>query len=130
MNDFWNDFHSFYPRSRLGIDMDMRMHMNTNMRQTNEKYIIEAPLAGMTKKDVRISLSEDTRRLCIHAEQHHKNKGGISDRSYAQEFMLPPDCVLSDVQAKMENGLLEVHIRRQPKSAAIKHQQTRLIEVQ
>ena len=97
---------------------------NTDIRETETEYVLEADLPGFNKEDIQIDLSEDT--LTISAERHSqhedKDKKGSYIRcersygTYGRSFSL--EGVDTDaVKASFSNGVLTLHLpkRQEPK---------------
>jgi HSP20 family protein len=89
---------------------------------TNNIYV-HAELPGMSKEDVKITLSEGI--LTLRGEKKHeekkedKNYYRIERRygSFARQFTLPENVKDEDVHANFNNGVLEITI---PKSEPVK----------
>ncbi|ORX75251.1 HSP20-like chaperone [Anaeromyces robustus] len=112
---------------------------NINLSEDEKNYYIHADLPGMTKDQVKMELNED-RILTIseNTEESEKmeteegntttnttteeNKKNNENRKYSmiecsygkfsRSFTLPEDANLDGIQAKMENGVLEVIINK------------------
>jgi HSP20 family protein len=93
----------------------------TNVQETDDSYVLELEMPGLSKGDVEVNFENDT--LIVKGEkkeqsEHKDNKGGIVRREYhtmryERSFNvhgIDPD----QVNAKMENGILFVTL---PKSA-------------
>ncbi len=93
-----------------------------DLRETDEAFILTAELAGLNKKDIEISLEEDTLTLSgerkFEKESENDNYHRV-ERSYGQfrrSFSLPNTIEGDKVSAKFTNGLLTLTI---PKSPAV-----------
>jgi len=72
--------------------------------KTDEGYVLELPVVGLTKEDLSIKISNGKLEI----------KGGKEDHrwtpSFEKTFTLPKDINPKKVEAKVENGLLTVTI--------------------
>ena len=86
-----------------------------NIRRDGDyNYVIEMALAGMSKDDLEIEVTEGT--LQVYSMEKKKEEGGellhrgISYRQFNRSFTLADDVVVND--AKMENGMLLIQLER------------------
>jgi len=107
-----------------------------NLSEDDTGYYIHADLPGMTKDEIKIELDDDERVLTISGERkivndHHskdgekksKKHGGEEDHKkyskveccygkFERSFTIPENANLESVQAKMDNGVLEMSINK------------------
>ena len=86
-----------------------------NIRKDGDyNFVIELALAGMSKDDLEIEVTEGT--LQVYSMEKKKEEGGellhrgISYRQFNRSFTLADDVVVND--AKMENGMLLIQLER------------------
>ena len=98
-----------------------------NIKEEDDKGVIEFAVAGFTEKDLKVEVKENT--LSIHGckdkmtteDYFHK---GISDRSFSKRFQLHKHIVVDN--AELKNGLLKGSYHRnipeaeKPKTIKIK----------
>ena len=90
--------------------------------ETDKEIVITAEMPGLERKDVEISIDDDT--LTIRGEkkieENQKDKNvQLSERSYGvflRVLQLPPGIDPSSVQATMSNGVLKIAIPKPAKS--------------
>jgi HSP20 family protein len=96
---------------------------NIEISDTDKAIEVSAEMPGLERKDVEISIEDDT--LTIRGEkkveenQKDKNNVQLSERSYGVFYRvleLPPGVDPSSVQATMSNGILKVTIPKPAKS--------------
>ena len=100
-----------------------RFQPQVDFEENPENYLLKVDLPGMDKKDIEISMSDD--RLTLSGERHRESeqtKEGVHhyERSYGRferTFTLPKDVDAENIQARYENGVLEVLV---PKTEAKK----------
>ena len=88
-----------------------------NIQNKNDRYVITFNLAGMDKKDIKLSVDDD-RMLTIEGtqkEQKSKDTNSfITKEIHIGEFkrtiLLPDDIKLETLQTEYNNGILEVTI--------------------
>lgn len=105
-----------------------------NIKETNEKYLVEMAAPGMTKNDFKVEL--DGNVLSISSERDKKQseredeKYSLQEYSYEsfqRTFTLQKDVVdIDKIEAKYENGVLHLSI---PKKEEAKQKPPRLIEI-
>jgi HSP20 family protein len=100
----------------------------TDIKETDEGYILRAEIPGIPKEDVDISVNGNT--LTISAE--HREEEGKEDsgqgyrrqyRSFHQSFSLPSMIDANKIEANCENGMLEIYLPKtesaQPKKVQV-----------
>ena len=95
---------------------------NIEISETDKAVEISAEMPGLERKDVDISIEDDT--LTIRGEkkveESQKDKNvQLSERSYGvfyRVLQLPPGIDPSSIQATMSNGILKVTIPKPAKS--------------
>ena len=95
---------------------------NIEISETDKAIEVSAEMPGLERKDVDISIEDDT--LTIRGEkkveESQKDKNvQLSERSYGvflRVLQLPPGIDPSSVQATMSNGILKVTIPKPAKS--------------
>jgi HSP20 family protein len=95
---------------------------NIEISETDKTIEVSAEMPGLERKDVEISIDDDT--LTIRGEkkveENQKDKNvQLSERSYGvfyRVLQLPPGIDPSSVQATMSNGILKVTIPKPAKS--------------
>lgn len=73
---------------------------------TDKGYVMELPIPGMTKKDVKLHL--DDRTLYIQAKSNRK-------QYYQYAETLPRDADLDSISASVEDGMLMVSMNKTAK---------------
>ncbi|OUM59126.1 hypothetical protein PIROE2DRAFT_15431 [Piromyces sp. E2] len=104
-----------------------------NLCEDEKNYYIQIDLPGMSKEQIHMELSEDS-IITISGERVKKNNGEGMKYSkmecdygkFSRSFSIPEMANLEKIEAKMENGVLEVII---PKAEPPKTQR-RTIQVQ
>src|ERR1700716_1038669 len=96
---------------------------NIEISETDKAIEVSAEMPGLERKDVEISIEDDT--ITIRGEKKvedtQKDKNvQLSERSYGvfyRVLQLPPGIDPSSIQATMSNGVLKLTIRKPAKSA-------------
>ncbi|MBR6972500.1 MAG: Hsp20/alpha crystallin family protein [Bacteroidales bacterium] len=109
-----------------------------NVIENEKEYELELAAPGLSKEDFKIQLDSEG-NLVINMEKKTENKekeGGKKGRFLRREFsyekfhqslVLPDDVDREKIEAKMENGVLNVHLPKIVK--APKAEEHRMIEV-
>jgi len=84
-----------------------------NLIKDGEKYTIEMAMAGLTDKDIDITLEERTLTIA-YEKSEEKVEGvihqGLAQRSFKRSFNLADDIEIK--KATLKNGLLSVEMER------------------
>jgi len=127
-----------------------------NLSEDENNYYIHADLPGMNKDQIKMELSDDNHVLTISGEREsiidnsdnnnkdtkddNKNKENSNKRNtkkyskiecsygkFSRSFTLPENADINKIQARLENGVLEVHL---PKLEPTKKEQRKTIQIQ
>ena len=95
-----------------------------NVIENEKEYEVELAAPGLTKEDFQIHVDNEG-NLQIAMEKKIENKEGkkhgrylrreFSYEKFAQTLLLPDDVDQEKIQAKMENGVLNVHLPKREK---------------
>lgn len=100
-----------------------------DLHETSEGYLVSADLPGMDQKDIKVDVHNG--RLTIHGERSREEKSEEGqfrryEKSYGRferSFQLPQNVAEDKVQARFENGVLEVFVPKveaaKPKSVEV-----------
>ena len=91
--------------------------------ETDEAYMIEADLPGMSENEVEVNVVDGV--LTIEGESKHeeeKKEKGVqySERSYGmfkRTLQLPADVNEDDIKASFKNGVIHVELPKSPEKA-------------
>jgi HSP20 family protein len=103
-----------------------------DITENDANYTIKADLPGMDKKDVSITVENNVLTIVGEKKEEHKKEQGKYyhlERSYgkfARSFALPDEVSANTIEAKMNNGVLELTLpkteRAKPKAIEVKVQ--------
>lgn len=101
----------------------------TNVTKTNNGYAIEVSAPGYNKKEVEISLENDTLTISFEKKENKENLDHqeFSYNCSSRSYKLPEHCDVENIKTTMENGILVVNI---PNKAATKNPERKLIPVE
>lgn len=94
----------------------------TDMMETDNEYLIEVDLPGLTKKDIKINAHDNV--LTIEGERKRESKeerpGWLRNERYFGTFkrsiMLPASVVDDKIKATFKDGVLKVTVPKAEKS--------------
>ncbi|MFA5826599.1 MAG: Hsp20/alpha crystallin family protein [Gallionellaceae bacterium] len=124
MDDVFNRF-TMRPFSRKAMEIEPQIKMD--VKEADGKYIVKAEIPGVNKDDIHVTV--DGNMVCISAEvkQEKEEKEGErvirSERSYgmaSRSFTLADEVDQSKVEAKYNNGVLELTLPKKPGSTSKK----------
>ena len=84
-----------------------------NIKEKDDKGVIEFAVAGFTEKDLKVEVKENTLSIygCKEKElQEDLMHKGISDRSFTKRFQLHKHIIVDN--AELKDGLLKVSYHR------------------
>lgn len=120
MDDVYNRF-MMRPLFREGMGIEPQIKMD--VKESDGKYLVKAEIPGVTKNDIKVTV--DGNRVSISAEvkQEKEEKEGErvirSERSYgmtSRSFTLADEIDQNKVEAKYNNGVLELSLPKKPGS--------------
>lgn len=95
---------------------------SVDIREEEDKFILEADMAGLSEKDIDVNL--DNNLLTISAERKDENeekKEGYVLRerrasSFKRSFVLPDQVDRESIEATYKNGVLTLEIAKKPEA--------------
>lgn len=97
-----------------------------DIREEDGRYVLEAELPGVTEKDLEVKVENDMLSLAAKKDEKREEKHNgylLRERrsqSFNRSFVLPADVDREHIEARLENGLLVLHL---PKTEAAKPRQ-------
>jgi len=84
-----------------------------NIKRDGDNFTIEMALAGFSKDDIEVTVTEDMLTVSSNKENSKKDElyKGISDRKFTRNFSMADDIVVKSVELK--NGLLTIKLERE-----------------
>ena len=131
-------FDDFFGDEFMGVPVSRQFATPAvNIIENVKQYDIQIAAPGMTKDDFKISIN-DNNELVINLEKKQKEEKKDDDKrtwlrrefsyaSYSQSFVLPEDVKEDSINAKMENGVLNIVLPK--KEEAEQKPATRQIEI-
>lgn len=95
-----------------------RQLVPAEMEEVDDGWIIRLPVQGMRAGDVQVQVHG--RQLTVRGERHHQEHqaGGVrwtrtrQDVTFERTITLPADADPDNIEARIENATLHVHIHR------------------
>lgn len=121
MDDMFNRF-MMRPLFRNGMEIEPQIKMD--LKEADGEYRVKAEIPGVNKDDIHVTI--DGNRVFISAEikqEKEEKEGGRvirSERSYgmaSRSFSLSDEVDQNKVQAKYNNGVLELTLPKKPGSS-------------
>jgi len=155
--DPFNDLHNQISKAfNSDVFKSVDFSPKINLSEDENNYYIHADLPGMNKDQVKMELSDNNHVLTISGEREsiidnsdnnnndtkddNKNKENSNKRNtkkyskiecsygkFSRSFTLPENADINKIQARLENGVLEVHL---PKLEPTKKEQRKTIQIQ
>jgi len=127
--EFWRRSPLLIPgESKEGELMRYRRPL-TDLKETENEFIMELEMPGITKDDIDIKVTEDT--IEIKAEKNYEQKEEDKERGYFfqerkyqgfyRSIPLPAGIKPEETEAKFDNGILEITMKKtEEKEKALK----------
>ncbi len=97
------------------------MSPRVNITETKDGYMLEAEMPGVSKEGLEIQLEGNELTLVGHRREEVQGLDLVyresSNRDYRRVFALDPTIDTARIEAKMENGVLRLHL---PKAEEVK----------
>ncbi len=103
-----------------------------NIREDDQKFILDLAVPGMDKKDIKIDLNEDFLTISSESKNESKENGNgyqrkeFSYTSFCRSFQLPENITKDKIEASYKDGILSVTI---PKAVEEKNKISRTVEI-
>jgi len=83
--------------------------------QTDKDFVIQAPIAGVKKEDIEVSVEENIVKISGERKRKIKEKGEFLIKEchfgpFSREVFLPEKVAAEKIKAKLENGILEIRL--------------------
>ncbi len=99
---------------------------SVNTREDEKAYYIEVDLPGVKKEDIKVDVKENA--LTISGERKFKEEVKEDDYykietsigKFSRTFTLPEDADVENIDAKSENGVLDIVIPKVKKEESVK----------
>ena len=123
-DDFFDD--SFFKKERN--------MMKTDIREKNDKYIIDMDLPGFEKENINLSLNKGYLNISAKVEKnenHDKDEKFVHRERFfgecSRSFYVGDDILEEDIHAEFKNGILKIEIPK--KEIENKHKEVKQIEI-
>jgi HSP20 family protein len=93
-----------------------------DIREEEDRYLLEAELPGHTEGDVDVKLDENLLTISTkNDEKHEEKRDGYllrerRFRSFTRSFVLPRDVDREHIDANFSNGLLTLELKKSPEA--------------
>lgn len=132
---FFNDIVDYdFPRTNFWDGLESRWLPSANIKEDNDKFVVEMLVPGMTKKDIHVEI-DDNNMLCISAEKKEESeektenytRKEFSYGTFKRNFDLPVTIDKDKVAAKCNDGILTVELPK--KEEVVLKSQVKEIEI-
>jgi len=99
---------------------------SVNTREDEKAYYIEVDLPGVKKEDIKVDIKDNTLTISgerkfkeeVKEEDYYKIETSIG--KFSRTFTLPEDADVENIDAKSENGVLDIVIPKVKKEESVK----------
>ena len=113
--DNWMD-RAFRVSNGDSLEHSLTLTPRMDIAETGKGYELTADLPGMQDKDVDVSVSNDVLTITGKRSYERENDGRnvhLNERGFGRfkrSFSLPDDVDQDHIQARLKNGVLEIHL--------------------
>lgn len=118
VDDIFNRF-MLRPLFREGVEIEPQIRMD--VKEADGKYLVSAEIPGVNKDDIHVTVDGNCVSISAEVKQEKEAKEGErvirSERSYgmaSRSFTLADEVDQSKVEAKYNNGMLELTLPKKP----------------
>lgn len=96
-----------------------------DLKENKKAYVVKVDIPGVDPKDIDVTLENGVLTVRGERKEEHREEGENFHRverfsgSFARQFSLP-DAADDGVEAKMKDGVLEIHVPKSEKAVARK----------
>lgn len=96
-----------------------------DLKENKKAYVVHADIPGVDSKDIDVTMEKGILTIRGSRTEEHRNEEDDVHRierfsgSFARQFSLP-DAADEGIEAKMKDGVLEIHIPKSEKAVARK----------
>ena len=96
--------------------------LKTNIKETKDNYIMTLLIPGFTKEDIDINLKDEYLTITVSKEEKEEEYllKEINNYSYKRSYYVGK-VELTDIKAKLENGILTLTINKVKEKEPINH---------
>lgn len=112
------------PFSLMREGMEMEPQIKMDVKEADGQYTIKAEIPGVSKDDIHVTIEGNRVSISAEVKKEKEEKEGEwvirSERSYgmaSRSFSLADEVDQSRVQAKYDNGVLELTLPKKPGAA-------------
>lgn len=123
---FWDVddiFNRFMMRPLLREGMEIEPQIKMDVKEADGKFVVNAEIPGVNKDDIHVTVEGNRISISAEVKQEKETKEGERmircERSYgmaSRSFTLADEVDQSKVQAKYNNGVLELTLPKKPGS--------------
>lgn len=120
VDDMFNGF-MMRPFSLFREGMEIEPQIKMDVKEADGKYLVNAEIPGVNKDDIHVTIEGNRVSISAEVKQEKEAKEGErmirSERSYgmaSRSFTLADDIDQSKVEAKYNNGMLELTLPKKP----------------
>ena len=101
---------------RNDLQINDKWTPNFEIMQNNDQYIINAEMAGLSKKDINIEIDGELLKISgerntVYNDESYTNRySEINYGSFVKSFRLPENTMENKISAKMKDGILFITI--------------------
>lgn len=116
-NSFFDEFLNGYPSA---FTKESFSHPQVNITETPEAYLLELNVPGRSKEDFKLNIENNLLTISFEKKEEVKNENAKTIRrefsysSFKRSFNLDEKIDAENIQAKYENGILQIDLPKKP----------------
>ncbi|MDR2592927.1 MAG: Hsp20/alpha crystallin family protein [Chitinispirillales bacterium] len=121
--DFFSIFDRvFGDRSLTDDRADYRVQPRMDVSEEENKYAVTLDIPGLAKEDISIKVENGTMKIEGERKEERTGKYHLTERTYGRiyrSFALPDDVDAEKIEAKANNGVLEISLPKNQKALPV-----------
>lgn len=118
-NNFFDDLDNVLNSNVFGIFpfgnfTDKAAYSNMNVEESDTEYTLSIPVPGLDKSDIKVQINNGYVEVSYKKEVKEDDKKHLrkswSVESFDEEYAIPENVKVDDIDAKVENGVLTVSL--------------------
>jgi HSP20 family protein len=110
------------PSTEADQELLYRLQPRMDISEEENQYMISMDIPGLTKADISIKVENGTLKVEGERKDERKGKHHHAERAYGKfirSFSLPDDVDSAKIEAKVDNGVLELKMPKNKKALPI-----------
>lgn len=122
MDRLFEDTFNLMPSTRSGFQTARIWALDLDVSETDDAFIVKAAVPGISPDDLEITMANNVLTISGEVEADEEHEGEVFHMremrygSFSRSITLPQHVNADDVEARVDNGILTVHVPKAEES--------------